>query len=65
MFDITERKKIEAELRGSETRLRFIAESIPPMVWTATPDGALDYVNRRGTDYFGVPEAVLEPDGFL
>ena len=32
---------------------------------TATPDGALDYVNRRGTDYFGVPEASLLGTGWL
>jgi PAS domain S-box-containing protein len=50
--DITARKR-------AETRYRFLAESIPQMVWTAKPDGMLDYVNGRCTSYFGVPEEAL------
>ncbi|MDT5211707.1 MAG: hypothetical protein QOF67_4122, partial [Mycobacterium sp.] len=30
-----------------------IAESIPHIVWTASPDGATTYFNRQGTDYTG------------
>lgn len=51
----------EAGLRvDAETALRQereIAESIPQQVWTSTPDGALDFVNRRVTDYFGKSHA--------
>ena len=47
-------------LRASEARYRFLAEAIPVQIWTATPDGALDYVTQRVADYFGVtPEQVL------
>ena len=43
-----------AELRReSEERYRFLADSIPQQVWTAKPDGALEYVNRRVVEYFG------------
>jgi PAS domain S-box-containing protein len=56
--DITERKR-------AEERLRFLAESIPQMVWTATPDGMLDYVNRQGAEYFGVPQEALHGAGWL
>jgi PAS domain S-box-containing protein len=56
--DITERKRAEA-------RYRFLAESIPQMVWTATPDGMLDYVNRQGSAYFGVPQEALLGTGWL
>jgi PAS domain S-box-containing protein len=35
-----------------EGRFRFLADSIPQQVWTAKPDGALDYVNARVVDYF-------------
>ena len=31
----------------------MIAESIPHIVWTASPDGATTYFNRQGTDYTG------------
>ena len=33
----------------------MIAESIPHIVWTASPDGATTYFNRQGTDYAGYP----------
>jgi PAS domain S-box-containing protein len=36
-------------------------ESLPVQVWTARPDGMLDYVNACVADYFGVTrERVLE-----
>lgn len=56
--DITAHKR-------SEARYRFLAESIPQMVWTAAPDGLLDYVNRQGADYFGVPQEALLGAGWL
>ena len=37
----------------SEARYRFLGDSIPQQVWTALPDGALDYVNQRVLEYFG------------
>ncbi|HEY5060790.1 MAG TPA: PAS domain-containing protein, partial [Gemmatimonadaceae bacterium] len=37
----------------SEARYRFLANAIPVQVWTATPDGALDYVSDRAAAYFG------------
>ncbi len=33
----------------------MIAESIPHIVWTASPDGTTTYFNRQGTDYTGCP----------
>jgi len=33
----------------------MIAESIPHIVWTASPEGATTYFNRQGTDYTGCP----------
>jgi PAS domain S-box-containing protein len=59
------------ELRRGEEQYRFLAESIPQMVWTAAPDGQLDYYNRRVTEYGGIPleqligegwKALLHPD---
>ena len=40
-------------LRASEARYRFLAEAIPVQIWTAQPNGALDYVSQRVADYFG------------
>jgi PAS domain S-box-containing protein len=33
---------------------RFLAETIPQMVWTARPDGWLNYYNQRSLDYTGM-----------
>jgi PAS domain S-box-containing protein len=40
-------------LRASEGRYRALADSIPQIVWTARPDGTLDYLNRQALEYFG------------
>jgi PAS domain S-box-containing protein len=66
-FDIDERKENEAAreqllqaLGDSEESFRTLAEAIPQQVWTALPDGALDFVNRRVVDYFAMPmQAIL------
>jgi PAS domain S-box-containing protein len=69
--DITERKKAEDQLRASESRFRDLADAIPEIIWTATPDGALDHLNQRATEFTGVEieglkgwswGAVIHPD---
>ena len=36
-------------LRESERRFRQLADAMPQIVWTAGPDGQIDYLNRRWT----------------
>ena len=53
-----------------EAQFRAIAEAMPQMVWTALPNGSVDYVNAQIYDYTGVPrgsdhwtwEPVVHPD---
>jgi PAS domain S-box-containing protein len=70
-LDITDRKRAEEALRESEERFRHLAEAMPQIVWTAQPDGSVDYLNEKWYDYTGQPadttvEAtwvqVVEPD---
>ena len=51
-------------LRASEARYRFLAEAIPVLIWTALPDGRLDYVTDRTGHYFGLPPETLLRDGW-
>ncbi len=83
--DITGQRRLETELQSllvreraaraeaeiSEAQQRFLAESIPQQVWTATPDGRFDFVNGRVVEYFNLPpddilggrwERVIHPD---
>ncbi len=45
--DVTEAKRAEAALRESDRWFRQLADSMPQIVWTARPDGYLDYFNQR------------------
>jgi PAS domain S-box-containing protein len=47
VIDITERKR-------AEDRTRLIIDTVPAQLWTESPDGVVDFVNRRWVDYTGM-----------
>ncbi len=56
-----------------DIRMRVIAEALPQIVWTARPDGWIDYFNKRWFEYTGYTfeetqgwdwKPVLHPDDF-
>lgn len=51
--DITESKRIRAKLMESEARFRQLADAMPQIVWTARPDGFVDYFNERWCEFTG------------
>jgi PAS domain S-box-containing protein len=53
--DITAQKQAEAALQESEGRFRQLADAMPQIVWTAGPDGVLDYYNRRWFEFIALP----------
>jgi hypothetical protein len=65
LTDIEDRKRTEEALRASEHHLRLITETIPALVWRTTPDGQIDYVNRRVLEYTGKPLEHFGSDGWL
>ncbi|WP_166209385.1 hybrid sensor histidine kinase/response regulator [Cognatiluteimonas telluris] len=42
-----------AERANAEQRLRFLADTIPSIVWTCAPDGTITYANRNWFEYYG------------
>lgn len=51
--DTTERDQAAQALRDSEARFRQLADSMPQIVWTARPDGFVDYYNERWYEFTG------------
>ena len=43
------------ELEKLRDQLRLVINTIPAMVWSALPDGSIDFVNQRWLNYFGLP----------
>ena len=60
-----ERKWAEKKLRESERNLRLFMETIPQMLWSAAPDGAIDYYNQRVLDYTGLSMHELRGAGWI
>jgi PAS domain S-box-containing protein len=51
VLDTTESKALLEAQRASEARFHELADAMPQIVWTARPDGTLDYTNRRWFEY--------------
>jgi PAS domain S-box-containing protein len=56
--DITAWKQAEQALKESVERFRQLADAMPQIVWTARSDGQVDYMNRRWTEFTGLPDTV-------
>lgn len=62
--DVSERQQAAEKLQQSEARYRYLAESIPQLVWTANPQGALLDVNQRWLDFTGLTLAQAQIEGW-
>jgi PAS domain S-box-containing protein len=51
--DVSDRKAAEEKLKQSEKSLRLTLETIPGLVYTCTPDGAIEYANEQVSEYLG------------
>jgi PAS domain S-box-containing protein len=51
--DVTAQLKARLVIQQSEERMRFILNAMPQQVWTALPDGSLNYVNDIVANDFG------------
>ena len=49
-----ETERLNAELRESEERFRFMADSMPQKLFTAQPNGEMDYFNEQFMEFTGL-----------
>jgi len=59
--DISRQIEAEAAFAQSEANFRMLADTMPQIVWTATPDGTQDYFNARWYEYTGIPIGSIDP----
>jgi PAS domain S-box-containing protein len=77
VMDVTEQHQAKAalekafvEVKNSQDRLQLIIDTIPGWVWSALPDGSIDFVSQSWVDYHGLSledlrqgwQVVLHPD---
>jgi PAS domain S-box-containing protein len=62
--DLLKEQELAELRRESEERYRFLAEAQPDQIWTALPNGELDYVNQRVLDYFDAPFSERVAEGW-
>jgi PAS domain S-box-containing protein len=63
-LDLSEQRRAEAVIREQEAELREVVDTIPAIVWSARPDGANSYVNRRFAEYCGMPREQIAGSGW-
>jgi PAS domain S-box-containing protein len=62
--DITQRKRGEAAQREIEHRFRELANLMPQIVFTAAPEGRLDFLNNQWARYAGDSAGCVRVDGW-
>ncbi len=60
--DVTDRVMAQQALKASEAQFRTFAQAMPIHVWTAPPNGRLDWFNQRVYDYTGLAPGDLDGD---
>ena len=54
VVDTSDRRLAKKSARQSPGRFRFMAESIPQKIFTAKPNGDVDYLNQQWTEFTGM-----------
>jgi PAS domain S-box-containing protein len=51
----TKLQDLYENLRRSEQELRDVINAVPALVWRASPDGEVDFINERLQQFLGIP----------
>ena len=60
-----ELERSNREIQERERRLRELTEAIPQQIWSASPDGVIEYCNQHLLDYVGEPAQQMEGEHFF
>ncbi|HXF15970.1 MAG TPA: PAS domain-containing protein [Burkholderiales bacterium] len=63
-WESIERARVERTLRESEADFRELADAMPQIVFSAGPDGDVDYFNRQWYEYTGLAEGQIGYDSW-
>ena len=63
--DITIRKQLEEDMRRGEENFRQFADSMPQIVWSARPDGVVDFYNSNWYEQTGAKEGDIGDNSWL
>jgi PAS domain S-box-containing protein len=64
-------QQLYENLRRSEQEVRDVINAVPALIWRASPDGEVDFINERSQQFVGIPpediwgwnlQSVLHPD---
>ncbi|MBC6609589.1 PAS domain-containing sensor histidine kinase [Hymenobacter sp. BT507] len=65
LTEVHDQRELSDALRRGEAELRFLADSIPELIWTATAEGFIDYYNHYTGEYSGLTKEELGPTGWV
>lgn len=63
-IDVTEQVTARLKIEANAKQFRFLLDAMPQQVWTAHPDGSLDYVNKIVTTNFEQSAEVIVGEGW-
>jgi PAS domain S-box-containing protein len=63
--DVTDRVLAERLAREKDSNFRAVTQIMPNHLWTARPDGTVDWVNERAIEFFGTPDLKSGGDDWL
>ncbi len=61
---LREREEAWRDAEKARERFRFMAESMPQKIFTATPGGEVDYYNRQWMEFTGLPFERIKDSGW-
>lgn len=64
IVDISDRKAMEDQIRSSQEQLRFMADTMPQLLWVTRADGYHEYYNQQWYDYTGTTYEQTKGEGW-